>query len=189
MITEVAADKGYHSNAQLAGCDELGPRTYIRELLVTAAAKRDRQRDEVACRHEQLPPDETAQGQATAEAPQRACRTQLRPHQQNRRARRTGCEAWRKPRYRLTVAAHNLGLLMRSLRSGPATLPVGGVAASPASLFCNYRGPECDRRDTGALTKRQRPNSTPLTVKAVTPSASSHNWVFQRAVSSPLKPT
>jgi transposase len=118
VIREVAADKGYHANAQLAGCDELGLRTYIPEPSSPHQRKWTDKCDEVVRafrnNHRRMKRPKGKQLQKLrSERVERSfahvCETGG--------ARRTwlrGLETINK-RYRLTVAAHNLGLILRSL--------------------------------------------------------------------------
>ena len=118
VIAEVAADKGYHANAQLAGCDELGLRTYIPEPSSPRQRKWTDKCDEVV--------------RAVANNRRRMKRTKGKQLQKLRServersfahiceaggARRTWLRGLKKinKRYSVTVAAHNLGLIMRSL--------------------------------------------------------------------------
>ena len=117
-IAEVAADKGYHSNAQLAECDELGFRPYI---------------PEPASKHNRRWTDKPAeQERAFRNNRQRMKRSKGKSLQKLRServersfahvcetggARRTWLRGLDKinKRYLMVVAAHNLGLVMRSL--------------------------------------------------------------------------
>lgn len=117
-ITEVAADKGYHANAQITECTEAGLRTYIPE---PASPHKRRWTDK---------PDETkAAVLGNRLRTQRAKSKQMQRHRSERversfahvcetgGARRTWLRGLEKinKRYSVVVAAHNLGLLMRNL--------------------------------------------------------------------------
>lgn len=117
-VTEVAADKGYHSNQQIADCTALGVTTYI---------------PEPASRHERKwtdKPDDVKQ--AVLKNRRRTRRAKGRRLQRLRServersfahvcetggARRTWLRGLEKinKRYSMVVAAHNLGLVMRKL--------------------------------------------------------------------------
>jgi transposase len=118
MIEEVAADKGYHSAAMLELCDYLGLRTYIPE------PKRP---------HEARWTDKPAEYQRCVYNNRRRVKRSKSKHLQRRRSEL--CErtfahicnsggarrSWLRglidvsKRYLLTVAAHNLGRIMRKL--------------------------------------------------------------------------
>ena len=117
-IREVAADKGYHANAQLAGCDELGLRTYIPEPSSPRQRKWTDKCDEVVRavtnnRRRMKRPKGNQLQKFRSERVERSfahvCETGG--------ARRTWLRGLEKinKRYSVTVAAHNLGLIMRSL--------------------------------------------------------------------------
>ena len=117
-IKEVAADKGYHANAQLAGCDELKLRTYIPEPSSPHRRKWTDKCDEVVRafrnNHRRMKRPKGKQLQKLrSERVERSfahiCETGG--------ARRTWLRGLKKinKRYRLTVAAHNLGLILRRL--------------------------------------------------------------------------
>ena len=117
-IQEVVADKGYHSNAQLAGCDELGLRTYIPEPSSPRQRKWTDKCDEVV--------RAVTNNRRRMKRPKGRQLQKLRSERVERSfahicetggARRTWLRGLEKnnKRYRLTVAAHNLGLLMRTL--------------------------------------------------------------------------
>lgn len=117
-IREVAADKGYHANAQLAGCDELGLRTYIAEP---------------SSRHRRKWTDKCAEvvravtnNRRRMSRPKGKRMQKLRSERVERSfahicetggARRTWLRGLEKinKRYSVTVAAHNLGLILRNL--------------------------------------------------------------------------
>lgn len=131
-VTEVAADKGYHSNRQIADCTALGVRTYI---------------PEPASRHQRTwtdKPDDVKQ--AVLENRRRIRRAKGRRLQRLRServersfahvcetggARRTwlrGLETINK-RYSMVVAAHNLGLVMRKLFGSGKPRQSGAIAS------------------------------------------------------------
>lgn len=118
VITDVAADKGYHANAQLAGCDELGLRTYIPEPSSPRQRKWTDKCDEVV--------RAVTNNRRRMKRPKGKQLQKLRSERVERSfahicetggARRTWLRGLQKinKRYRATVAAHNLGLIMRSL--------------------------------------------------------------------------
>ena len=118
VITEVAADKGYHANAQLAGCDELGLRTYIPEPSSPRQRKWTDKCDEVV--------RAVTNNRRRMKRPKGRQLQKLRSERVERSfahicetggARRTWLRGLKKinKRYSVTVAAHNLGLLMRTL--------------------------------------------------------------------------
>ena len=118
VITEVAADKGYHANAQLAGCDELGLRTYIPEPSSPRQRKWTDKCNEVV--------RAVTNNRRRMKRPKGKQLQKLRSERVERSfahvcetggARRTWLRGLEKinKRYRLTVVAHNLGLIMRSL--------------------------------------------------------------------------
>ena len=163
VITEVAADKGYHSNAQLAGCDELGLRTYIREPSSPRQRKWTDKCDEVV--------RAVTNNRRRMKRPKGRQLQKLRSERVERSfahisetggARRTWLRGLEKinKRYRLTVAAHNLGLLMRSLFG--TGKPRQSAALQPLQLLCSATTEALNAISAtlGALTKRQRPNST-----------------------------
>jgi transposase len=117
VIADVAADKGYHSNAQLAGCNDLGIRTYIPEPSAPHRRKWSDKCDEVR--------------RAVINNRSRLRRQKGRNMQRLRServewsfahlcetggARRTWLRGLEKINKRYSVVvAHNLGLLMRKL--------------------------------------------------------------------------
>lgn len=117
-ITEVAADKGYHANAQITECTEAGIRTYIPEPASPHARRWTNKSDEVK-----------AGVLGNRRRTQRAKSKQMQRHRSQRversfahvcetgGARRTWLRGLEKinKRYSMVVAAHNLGLLMRNL--------------------------------------------------------------------------
>ena len=164
-IQEVVADKGYHANAQLAGSDELGLRTYIPEPSSPRQRKWTDKCDEVVL--------------AVTNNRRRMKRSKGRQLQKLRServersfahicetggARRTWLRGLEKinKRYSVTVAAHNLGLLMRALFG--TGKPRQSAALQPLQLLCSAttRPLNTISATLGALTKRPRPNSTHL---------------------------
>lgn len=131
-IDEVVADKGYHSNAQLAECDELGFRTYI---------------PEPASKHKRRWTDKPVeQKRAVENNRQRMSRSKGRSLQKQRSekversfahvcetggARRTWLRGLEKinKRYLMVAAAHNLGLILRSLFGSGKPREMGAVSA------------------------------------------------------------
>ncbi len=118
VITEVAADKGYHANAQLAGSDELGLRTYIPEPSLPCQRKWTDKCNEVV--------RAITNNRRRMKRPKGRQLQKLRSERVERSfahicetggARRTWLRGLKKinKRYPVTVAAHNLGLIMRSL--------------------------------------------------------------------------
>ncbi len=116
-IQEVAADKGYHSNAQLAGCDELGLRTYIPGSSSARRRKWTDKCDEVV--------RAVTNNRRRMKRPKGKQLQKLRSERVERSfahvcetggARRTWLRGLGKinKRYSVTVAAHNLGLLIRN---------------------------------------------------------------------------
>ena len=117
-IIEVAADKGYHSNAQITDCTAAGLRTYIPEPLSP---------------HSRRWTDKSAEVKAAVlnnrRRTGRAKSKQMQRHRSERversfahvcetgGTRRTWLRGLEKinKRYSMVVAAHNLGLLMRKL--------------------------------------------------------------------------
>jgi transposase len=161
VVTEVAADKGYHSNAQLAGCDELGLRTYIPEPSSPHQRKWTDKCDEVV--------RAVANNRRRMKRPKGKQLQKLRSERVERSfahicetggARRTWLRGLAKinKRYRLTVAAHNLGLLMRRLfgtgkpRQSAALQPLQLLQASASTALAAIR------TTLGCLTTR--PSST-----------------------------
>lgn len=137
-IREVAADKGYHANAQLAGCDELGLRTYIPEPSSPHQRKWTDKCDEVV--------RAAANNRRRMKRPKGKQLQKLRSERVERSfahicetggARRTWLRGLAKinKRYRLTVAAHNLGLLMRNLFG--TGKPRGFAALRALQLLCS----------------------------------------------------
>ena len=118
VIQEVAADKGYHSNKQLADCNELGVRTYIPEPVSPRGRKwkdkpeRIRRATLNNRRRVQRPKSKQLQ-RLRSERVERSfahvCETGG-----SRRSWLRGLDKINK-RYKVVAAAHNLGLLMRSL--------------------------------------------------------------------------
>ena len=117
-IQEVAADKGYHANAQLAGCDELKLRTYIPEPSSPHQRKWTDKCDEVV--------RAVTNNRRRMKRPKGKQLQKLRSERVERSfahicetggARRSWLRGLKKinKRYSVTVAAHNLGLIMRSL--------------------------------------------------------------------------
>lgn len=117
-ITEVAADKGYHSNPQIADCTAAGLRTYIPEPNLSHNRRWFDKPDHVVS--------------AVLNNRRRSRRTKSRQMQRHRServersfahvcdsggSRRTWLRGLEKitKRYSTTAAAHNLGLLMRAL--------------------------------------------------------------------------
>ena len=132
-IDEVAADKGYHSNGQLAECDELGFRTYIPE----PASKRPRRWTDKPAEQER----------AFRKNRQRMNRSKGKSLQKLRServecsfahmcetvgARRTWLRGLEKinKRYLMVAAAHNLGVVMRSLFGSGKPREMGAVLAA-----------------------------------------------------------
>ena len=118
VIAEVAADKGYHANAQLAGCDELGLRTYIPEPSSPRQRKWTDKCNEVV--------RAVTNNRRRMKRPKGKQLQKLRSERVERSfahvcetggARRTWLRGLEKinRRYSVTVTAHNLGLIMRSL--------------------------------------------------------------------------
>ena len=164
-ITEVAADKGYHANAQLAGCDEPGLRTYIPEPSSPRQRKWADKCDEVV--------RAVANNRRRMKRPKGKQLQKLRSERVERSfahvcetggARRTWLRGLQKfnKRYRLTVAADNLGLLMRPLFG---TGQSREFAASPATRFRNHDGPESAQGDIESPqgTTHPRRNTFPAT--------------------------
>ena len=117
-IREVVADKGYHANAQLAGCDELKLRTYIPEPSSPHQRKWTDKCDEVV--------RAVTNNRRRMKQPKGKQLQKLRSERVERSfahicetggGRRTWLRGLKKinKRYRLTVAAHNLGLIMRNV--------------------------------------------------------------------------
>ena len=117
-LHEVAADKGYHANAQLAGCEELGLRTYIPEPSSPNQRKWTDKCDEVI--------RAVTNNRRRMKRPKGKQLQKLRSERVERSfahlcetggARRTWLRGLAKinKRYRVTAAAHNLGLILRSL--------------------------------------------------------------------------
>lgn len=118
VIAEVAADKGYHSNAHLAGCNDLGIRTYIPE---PSAPHRRKWSDKCVEVRRAVINNRSRLRRQKGRNMQR-----LRSERVERSfahicetggARRTWLRRLEKinKRYSVVVAAHNLGLLMRKL--------------------------------------------------------------------------
>jgi len=117
-IQEVAADKGYHANDQITECQQLGIRTYIPE-------KTSRQRRKWTDKSDDVKRAVLSNRQRT----QRAKSTRLQRLRSERvergfahicetgGARRSWLRGLEKIncRYSIVVAAHNLGLMMRSM--------------------------------------------------------------------------
>lgn len=132
-ITEVAADKGYHSNAQITDCTDSGLRTYVPE----PASPRGR-------RWTDKPAEVKAAVLNNRRRTKRPKSKQLQRERSERversfahvcetgGARRTWLRGLEKvnKRYSMTVAAHNLGLMMRNLfGSGKPRQSVAGLAS------------------------------------------------------------
>lgn len=131
-IVEVAADKGYHSNAQLAGCVELGFRTYIPEPLSPHDRRWIDKPDEVRVavvnnRRRMARPKGREMQRRRSELVERTfahiCETGG--------ARRTWLRGLEKinKRYALVTAAHNLGLVMRAVFGSGKPRAFAAVAA------------------------------------------------------------
>ena len=117
-IVEVAADKGYHSNTQITDCTAAGLRTYIPEPNL----RHNR-------RWSDKPEDVARAVLNNRDRTRRAKSKQMQRHRSERversfahvcdsgGARRTWLRGLEKinKRYSMTAAAHNLGLLMRTL--------------------------------------------------------------------------
>ena len=84
LTAELVADKGYHSNAVLKHCRNLGIRTYISEPDRGRRNWKGKAHGEGGDVRESAP-DEARQGSAIAAAPRRADRTQLRAQLRDRR--------------------------------------------------------------------------------------------------------
>lgn len=117
-VTDVVADKGYHSNSQLIECDELGFRTYIPEpssrnkrrwkdkpedVKRAVLNNRRRTKENRSKRLQKLRSEPVERSFAHVCETGGARRTWLR-----------GLEKINK-RYSMVIAAHNLGLVMRKL--------------------------------------------------------------------------
>ncbi len=162
VITEVAADKSYHANAQLAGCDELGLRTYIPEPSSPRQRKWTDKCDEVV--------RAVTNNRRRMKRPKGKQLQKLRSERVERSfahicetggARRTWLRGLAKinKRYRLTVAAHNLGLLMRTLFG--AGKPRQFAALQPLQLLCSATTEALNaiRATLTLMTSRLRPNT------------------------------
>lgn len=162
VITEVAADKGYHANAQLAGCDELGLRAYIPEPSSPRQRKWTDKCDEVV--------RAVTNNRRRMKRPKGKQLQKLRSERVERSfahicetggARRTWLRGLEKinKRYRLTVAAHNLGLLMRTLFG--TGKPRQFAALQPLQLLCSAttRSLHAISAALRALTKQPRPKT------------------------------
>ena len=118
VIREVAADKGYHANAQLAGCDELKLRTYIPEPSSPRRRKWTDKCDEVVRafrnNHRRMKRPKGKQLQKLRSERVERSFAHVCETGGARRIWLRGLETINK-RYRLTVAAHNLSLILRSL--------------------------------------------------------------------------
>ena len=162
VITEVAADKGYHANAQLAGCDELGLRTYIPEPSSPRQRKWTDKCDEVV--------RAVANNRRRMKRPKGKQLQKFRSERVERSfahicetggARRTWLRGLEKinKRYRMTVAAHNLGLLMRTLFG--TGKPRQFAALKPLQLLCSATTAALNaiRTTLTLMTTRLRPNT------------------------------
>lgn len=172
-INEVAADKGYHSNAQLAECDELDFRTYIPE---PASKYKRRWTDKP-----------TEQEQAFRKNRQRMLRSKGKALQKHRcekversfahmcetgGARRTWLRGLEKinKRYLMVAAGHNLGLILRSLFGSGKPRQMEAVMAVLCELIHCYsrlcvskRFKEITQRITGLAA----PTRTPALVVSI----------------------
>lgn len=136
-IREVAADKGYHSNDQITDCTAAGLRTYVPE---PASPHKRRWTDK---------PEETKA--AVLNNRRRTSRRKSKQMQRQRServersfahvcetggARRTWLRGLEKinKRYSMAVAAHNLGLVMRSLFGSGKPRQLAAVSALRLSL-------------------------------------------------------
>jgi transposase len=141
-IQEVAADKGYHANEQITDCDRFGLRTYI---------------PEPNSPHHRKWSDKSEQTQRAVlnnrRRTQRAKSKQLQKQRSEKversfahicetgGARRTwlrGLEKIRK-RYSLVVAAHNLGIILRSLFGSGKPRGVAAIGQVLLSLRWLFR--------------------------------------------------
>jgi|GEM_PF-1322360 len=160
VITEVAAGKDHHVNAQLAGCDELGPRTYIPDPSSPHQRKWTDKCDEVVRavtnnRRRMKRPKGKQLQKLCSECVERSfahiCETGG--------ARRTWLRDLAKinKRYRLAVAAHNLGLLTRTLLG--IGKPRQSAALQPLQLLCSVATEALNAISAaqGAPTKRPGP--------------------------------
>jgi transposase len=162
VIAEVAADKGYHANAQLTGCDELGLPTYIPEPSSPRQRKWTDKCDEVV--------RAVANNRRRMKRPKGKQLQRLRSERVERSfahvcetggARRTWLRGLAKinKRYRLTVAARNLGLLMKSLfgtgkpRQFAALRALQLLDSAAAAVLNAIRAP------LTLMTTRPRPNT------------------------------
>lgn len=136
-IDEVVADKGYHSNAQLTECDELGFRTYIPE---PASKHKRRWTDKPIEQKRAVENNRQRMARSKGKALQK-----LRSEKVERSfahmcetggARRTWLRGLEKinKRYLMVVAAHNLGLIMRSLFGSGKPREMGANSA----LICEF---------------------------------------------------
>ena len=153
-IDEVVADKGYHSNAQLAECEELGFRPYI---------------PEPASKHNRRWTDKPAeQERAFRKNRQRMKRSKGKSLQKLRServersfahvcetggARRTWLRGLEKinKRYLMVAAAHNLGVVMRSLFGSGKPRQMGAVLAALCALIAACRSMPASERAVQAL--------------------------------------
>ena len=143
-ITEVAADKGYHANAQITECTAAGLRTYIPEPASPHPRRWTNKPDEVQ-----------AAVLGNRRRTQRAKSKQMQRHRSERversfahvcetgGARRTRLRGLEKinQRYSMVVAAHNLGLLMRNLFGSGKPRQVAAFAAlfnSPLAVLSRF---------------------------------------------------
>ena len=153
-IDEVAADKGYHSNGQLAECDELGFRTYIPE----PASKRPRRwTDKPAEQERAFRRNRQRMNRSKGKSLQK-----LRSERVERSfahmcetggARRTWLRGLEKinKRYLMVAAAHNLGVVMRSLFGSGKPREIGAVLAALCALIAACRSMPASERAIQAL--------------------------------------
>ena len=117
-ITEVAADKGYHSNAQITECTAAGLRTYVPEPASPRQRRWTDKPDEVrtAVLNNRRRTKRPKSKQLQRERSERVERSFAHVCETGG-ARRTWLRGLEKinKRYSMVVAAHNLGTLMRNL--------------------------------------------------------------------------
>lgn len=131
-INEVVADKGYHSNAQLTECDELGFRTYIP---APSSPRKRRWTDKpagtqraVLNNHERM---KRPKGKRLQKKRSERVERSFAHICETGGARRTWLRGLDKinKRYLIVAAAHNLGLMMRTLLGSGKPRQFGAIGA------------------------------------------------------------
>ena len=137
-IKEVAADKGYHSNDQITDCTAVGLRTYVPE---PASPRKRRWTDKPEETRTAVLKNRRRTGHAKGKQLQRQRSERVErsfAHVcETGGARRTWLRGLEKinKRYSMVVAAHNLGLVMRSLFGSGKPRQLAAVSLRIASTF------------------------------------------------------